>query len=97
MQKLISQSRVVAIMAAMITLVFMPFAALAVSPELTDQISLPLDALPGWVGIVVAVLYGVAHAVALLPAPVTDRLPRWVKWLLKYVAANYGKAKNRDL
>lgn len=97
MQKLISKTRLIAVMAAMVSIVLMPFAALAVSPELTDQISLPLDALPGWVGIVVAVLYGVAHAVALLPAPVTDRFPKWVKWLLKYVAANYGKAKNRDL
>lgn len=97
MQKLMFKTRLIAVVTALMTLVFMPFAALAVSPELTDQISLPLESLPGWVGIVVAVLYGVAHAVALLPVTVTDRLPKWVKWLLKYVAANYGKAKNRDL
>lgn len=78
----------------MMAMVLMPFAALAA--EAAEQITLPLDSLPGWVGIVGAVLYGVAHAVARLPASITNSWPSWLKSLLNLIAANYGNAKNRD-
>lgn len=77
----------------MMAMVFMPFAAMAADGM--AELPIVVDGLPGWVGIAVAIAYGLAHAVALLPETVTNKLPQWVKSLLKYVAANYGKAKNK--
>jgi hypothetical protein len=76
----------------MMAMVFMPFAVMA-----ADAMTVPVDSgITGWIGIVVAIAYGLAHTVALLPEPVANKLPQWVKSLLKYVAANYGKANNKD-
>lgn len=74
--------------------VAIPVAALA--SESVAQVVPALDSLPAWAGYVVAVLYGLAHAVTLLPASVTGSWPSWIKSGLNLVAANYGKAKNRD-
>lgn len=52
--------------------------------------------MPSWVGVLVAVLYAVAHLVATLPAKFTANWPSWLKSLINLLAANYGKAKNKD-
>lgn len=92
MQKLFSNTKLAMIFGLMLTLVLMPFATLAASPELLP----PIETLPDWVGVMVAVLYGIAHAVALLPASITTKLPNSLKALLNFIAANYGAAKNES-
>lgn len=72
------------------------FPMLALAADSTGQAVPALDMLPAWAGYVVAVLYGVAHTVTLLPASVTGSWPSWLKSGLNLIAANYGKAKNRD-
>jgi hypothetical protein len=52
--------------------------------------------MPAWVGVLIGVLYAVSHLVATLPAKVTDNWPSWLKSLINLLAANYGKAKNKD-
>lgn len=54
------------------------------------------ELLPAWVGVLIGVLYAVAHAVAMLPTRITAGWPNWLKSLVNLLAANYGKAKNRD-
>ncbi len=90
MQKLLLKTKFIMALGFIVSLVFMPFAALAISPELIP----PVESLPSWVGIVIVVLYGVAHAVALLPQSVNEKIPNIFKSLLNFVAANYGAAKN---
>lgn len=92
MQKLFSNTKLATVFGLMLALVLMPFAALAASPELIP----PIEALPGWAGVMIAVLYGVAHAVALLPTSITARFPNALKEILNFVAANYGAAKNEN-
>ncbi|WP_111639980.1 hypothetical protein [Marinomonas shanghaiensis] len=55
-----------------------------------------IELLPAWVGVLVGVLYAVAHLVATLPAKFTANWPSWLKSLINLMAANYGKAKNKD-
>jgi hypothetical protein len=52
--------------------------------------------MPAWVGVLIGVLYAVAHAVAMLPTRMTVAWPSWLKSLINLLAANYGKAKNKD-
>ena len=52
--------------------------------------------LPDWVSVLLAVLYGLSHVMARLPASMLRRWPGWLQLLLSFVAANYGTAKNRD-
>ncbi|MGO2354050.1 MAG: hypothetical protein ACTH58_04880 [Marinomonas foliarum] len=56
-----------------------------------------VELLPAWVGVLVAVLYAAAHLVATLPAKFTANWPSWLKSLINLLAANYGKAKNKDV
>ncbi|MBJ7555402.1 hypothetical protein [Marinomonas spartinae] len=89
-----------------VMLFFMPFAAYAADAVATDNGgviamivgALPslVEMLPAWVGVVIGVLYAVAHAVAMLPKRFTDSWPNWLKALINLLAANYGKAKNKD-
>lgn len=55
-----------------------------------------VDIMPAWVGVLIGVLYTVSHLVATLPAKVTCSWPSWLKLLINLLAANYGKAKNKD-
>jgi hypothetical protein len=52
--------------------------------------------MPAWVGVLIGVLYAASHLVATLPAKVTANWPSWLKSLINLLAANYGKAKNKD-
>lgn len=84
------------LLVAAIALVASCFPMLALAAESTAQALPALDVLPAWAGYVVAALYGIAHTVTLLPASVTGSWPSWLKSGLNLIAANYGKAKNRD-
>lgn len=92
-----------------VALVFMPSIALAtevVAEVATDDggfiaaiiAALPalVELMPTWFGVVIGVLYAVAHAIALLPTSITANWPSWLKSLINLLAANYGKAKNAD-
>lgn len=76
----------------MMAMLLMPVAAMAAEVATAA----PVDSLPGWVGIIGAVLYGLAHATTRLPVTVTKGWPGWLRTLLNVIAANYGNAKNRD-
>lgn len=87
-------------------LFFFSFAAYATDTVPIDDggvIAMIVDALPSlvsimpaWVGVLIGVLYAVAHLVATLPAKFTASWPSWLKSLVNLLAANYGKAKNKD-
>lgn len=55
-----------------------------------------VNLLPAWVGVLIGALYAIAHLIATLPTKVTAKWPRWLKTLINLLAANYGKAKNKD-
>lgn len=55
-----------------------------------------IELTPAWVGVVIGVVYALAHAVAMLPTKFTSSWPSWLKSLINLLAANYGKAKNKD-
>ncbi|QUX96539.1 hypothetical protein C0J08_14530 [Marinomonas sp. CT5] len=80
----------------------MPFAAYATDVVAVDDggfIAMIVNALPALVELLpawVGVLYAVAHAVAMLPTRMTVAWPSWLKSLINLLAANYGKAKNKD-
>ncbi len=94
------------IVALGVMLFFMPFAAYATDVVAVDDgglismivSALPslVDMMPAWVGVLIGVLYAVSHLVATLPAKVTGSWPSWLKSLINLLAANYGKAKNKD-
>lgn len=87
-------------------MLLMPIAAYATDVVATDDGgviamivgALPMlaELLPAWVGVLIGLLYAVAHAVAMLPTRITAGWPNWLKSLVNLLAANYGKAKNRD-
>lgn len=93
------------IAAVVAALMFIPALALA-SEVVADESglisaivsALPalVDLMPAWFGVLIAVLYAVAHAIALLPASITANWPKWLKSLINLLAANYGKAKNAN-
>ena len=95
-----------AFVALIVMLFFMPFAAYAADVVAADDGgliamivgALPalVELLPAWVGVLIGVLYAVAHAVAMLPTRMTAPWPNWLKSLINLLAANYGKAKNKD-
>lgn len=92
--------------AFILMLLFMPIAAYATDVVAANDGGViamivgalpPLaELLPAWVGVLIGVLYAVAHAVAMLPTRITVGWPNWLKSLVNLLAANYGKAKNRD-
>lgn len=94
------------VIAAVVTaLMFIPAMALASEVVADDSGllasivgALPalVELMPAWFGVVIAVLYAVAHAIALLPEKVTANWPKWLKSLINLLAANYGKAKNAN-
>lgn len=53
-------------------------------------------ALPASFGLLFSCFYALAHIATMLPARLTDSWPSWLKSLVNLLAANYGKAKNRD-
>lgn len=55
-----------------------------------------IDIMPAWVGVLIGVLYAVSHLIATLPTKFTESWPSWLKSLVNLLAANYGKAKNKD-
>ena len=91
--------------ALLIAFLFMPIAAYAADAVVyeNDFFSMVVSALPAlievtpaWVGVLIGVLYAVAHAIALLPTSITANWPSWLKSLINLLAANYGKAKNAN-
>lgn len=89
-----------------LALFFMPIAAYATDVVAVDDggliamivSALPtlIDIMPAWVGVLIGVLYAVSHLIATLPTKFTESWPSWLKSLVNLLAANYGKAKNKD-
>lgn len=94
------------VLAFSVMLFCMPFVAYAADAVVVDDggiLSMIVGAmpslinvLPAWVGVVVSVLYAIAHLIATLPVGITARWPSWLKSLINLLAANYGKARNKD-
>ncbi|RDL44676.1 hypothetical protein DN730_09835 [Marinomonas piezotolerans] len=96
---------VLALLGMLVALLVMPTAAYATEVVADDGgfIAMLVGALPtlieltpAWVGVVIGVVYALAHAVAMLPTKFTSGWPSWLKSLINLLAANYGKAKNKD-